>query len=74
MIPSSGVPRDRAHDPETVTVETNAASTQQQETTTVTQNTRLSKVVVPEDTREHDHTGLTTRSGRVVRPVDRLNL
>ena len=74
MIPPSGVPRDRAHDPETVTVETNAASTQQQETTTVTQNTRLSKVVVPEDTREHDPTGLTTPSGRVVRPVDRLNL
>ena len=74
MIPPSGVPRDRAHDPETVTVETNAASTQQQETTTVTQNTRLSKVVVPEDTREHDPTCLTTRSGRVVRPVDRLNL
>ena len=72
MIPPSGVPRDRAHDPETVTVETNAASTQQQETTTVTQNTRLSKVVVPEDTREHDP--MTTRSGRVVRPVDRLKL
>ena len=70
MIPPSGVPRDRAHDPETVTAETNAA--QQQETAAVSHNTRPSKVVVPEDTREHGP--VTTRSGRVVRPVDRLNL
>ena len=43
MIPPSGVPRD----PETITVETNAATTLQQETAAVSQNTRPSMVVVP---------------------------
>ncbi|KAK2167648.1 hypothetical protein NP493_1267g00060 [Ridgeia piscesae] len=71
MIPPSGAPRGRTHDPETITVETNAVTTQQQETAGVSQNTRPSNIVVPEDTREHGP--MTTRSGRVVRPVDRLN-
>ena len=72
MIPPSGTPRGRRHDPETIAVETNAATTQQQETAAVSQNTRPSNVVVPEDTRQHGP--MTTRSRRVVRPVDRLNL
>ena len=72
MIPPSGVPIGRTHDPETVTVETDAATSQQQETAAVSQNTRPSDVVVPEDTRQHGP--MTTRSGRVGRPVDRLNL
>ncbi|KAK2173315.1 hypothetical protein NP493_884g00011 [Ridgeia piscesae] len=72
IITPSGVPKDRAHDPETITVETNAATIQQQKTAAVSQNTRPSNVVVPEDTREHGP--MTARSGRVVRPVDRLNL
>ena len=69
MIPPSGS-RDRTHDPETITVETNAATTQQQETAAVPHNTRPSKVVVPEDTRQHGP--MTIRSGRVVMPVDRF--
>ena len=72
MLPPSCVPRDRAHDPVTVTVETNAATSQQPETATVSQNTRPSEVFVPKDTRARGP--MTTRSGRVVRPVDRLNL
>ena len=58
VVPPGGVPGDRAHGPEAVTVETDTASTQQRETTA--------------DAREPDP--VTTRSGRVVRPVDRLNL
>ena len=72
MLPPSGVPRDRAHDPGTIIVETHTATTQQQEIAAVSENTRPSNVVVPEDTRQHGPR--TTRSGRVVRPVDRLNL
>ena len=56
MLPSGGIPRDHAHVLETITVETNAATSQQQETANVSQNTRPSKVDVPEDTREHDYT------------------
>ncbi|KAK2185370.1 hypothetical protein NP493_239g08018 [Ridgeia piscesae] len=58
MIPPSGS-RDRTHDPETITVEIEAATTQQQETAAVSQNTRPSNVVVPEDTRQHGP--MTTR-------------